>query len=398
MNHGMRLAARRPSSVADTALRARFSEEQAQVTRAYAAPVGMVSMIVFMGWSVFDRILEPANADAFLAVRFLCAPLMMACIAVLWRVRLRPVVTEVTTLALIASVVLPIAWMIPRVEDSVEAYLLGYSLPVYASALLIGWHWRGSLFTTVLSVGALIGMSLGAPHPLDAHETLIAAFYLGALCSMSIAGAVVRHQFAWREFLAQAQLRAQRERNERLVTELARQSREDPLTGLANRRGLNEAFEAALGETRRSGRPLSLLVCDLDHFKAINDGFGHEAGDCALKSVAALLRSASGPGATVARIGGDELVVLAPGTSLGHAAELGRRLVDQVGELPPVASGAPELSLSIGVTSLGDTDSDLKHITARADRALYRAKTNRNTVDVEPPEPEVREPLTLSVR
>ncbi len=107
---------------------------------------------------------------------------------------------------------------------------------------------------------------------------------------------------------------------------LSRSSRTDPLTDVLNRRGLNEAAAAAFAQLDRHGRPVTLLVIDLDLFKSYNDIHGHQAGDALLGWVAAELRSAVRPGDTVARIGGDEFAVLLPDTSPAVAEPLVNRI------------------------------------------------------------------------
>ena len=101
---------------------------------------------------------------------------------------------------------------------------------------------------------------------------------------------------------------------------LAKLARTDTLTGLANRRQFEEAFERSARASARTGRPLSLLVIDADHFKTYNDRFGHAVGDAVLQGLAeVLMRSVRRPGDLVARVGGEEFAVLMP--------DSGRRLI-----------------------------------------------------------------------
>lgn len=153
----------------------------------------------------------------------------------------------------------------------------------------------------------------------------------------------------------------------------------DPLTGLANRRRFDEAVEALLLATARSGDPLSAALLDIDHFKAVNDAHGHGAGDDLLRLVATRWGPALPAGAVLARHGGDEFSLLLP-DSTGPVA---LALVEQL------RHACPEVGLSCGVTQLqpGETASQLMR---RADRALYQAKAagrGRSVLDDSGPDP-----------
>ncbi|CAK6688518.1 diguanylate cyclase [Synechococcus sp. CBW1107] len=167
---------------------------------------------------------------------------------------------------------------------------------------------------------------------------------------------------------------------------LLQESRHDLLTGLLNRRGLEERLSAMDGR-RRSDLPLAALFCDIDHFKAINDGQGHAAGDAVLRVVAHRLRSSIRHSDLAARFGGDELVVLLEGvgTETGEAPESGvlalaEKIRRHVAEPIPFEQGDLCISLSIGVALIQPVES-LQEFLARADAALYSAKqAGRNRV------------------
>jgi len=168
----------------------------------------------------------------------------------------------------------------------------------------------------------------------------------------------------------------------RLVSELKRASRHDPLTGLLNRRAIDEALAAEVQRARRLGVPFSVLMLDVDHFKPINDNHGHAAGDRALQHLATLLSSQMRDIDRVGRYGGEEFVVLLPATPQEQASGLAQRLCEKVATLPPMWRDAPlPVTVSIGVAEwLGDGDG-LPALMARADAALYRAKEDgRNRV------------------
>jgi diguanylate cyclase (GGDEF)-like protein len=168
----------------------------------------------------------------------------------------------------------------------------------------------------------------------------------------------------------------------RLLSELRRASRHDALTGLLNRRAVDEALAAEAQRARRLGVPFTVLMLDLDHFKSINDTHGHAAGDRALQHLATLFTSQMRDIDRVGRYGGEEFVVLLPGTPLEQAYPLAQRLCERVAALPPMWRDAPlPVTVSIGLAEwLGNSDG-LPALLARADAALYRAKEDgRNRV------------------
>lgn len=149
----------------------------------------------------------------------------------------------------------------------------------------------------------------------------------------------------------------------------------DFLTGLASRKAFFDVAARELARAARHGRPPALLVVDLDKFKTINDGWGHEAGDGALRRVAAAARRTVRAVDCAARLGGDEFVLLLPETSLDAAGAVAARLRQAV-RAPledDAADGLPPLTLSIGVTVMAPGEA-IKEALARADAALYAAK------------------------
>jgi two-component system, cell cycle response regulator len=161
---------------------------------------------------------------------------------------------------------------------------------------------------------------------------------------------------------------------------LARQALTDDLTGLANRRYGARQLEREVALGVRHGRLLALVRIDVDHFKAINDTHGHQAGDQVLAEVAQRLAGAVRGGDELARWGGDEFVAILPGTDKAGALRAAERLRAAAAVAPIQAAGtALDVTVSVGWADWeGDTPDDLL---ARADRALYRAKdTGRNQV------------------
>lgn len=161
-----------------------------------------------------------------------------------------------------------------------------------------------------------------------------------------------------------------------IEAELARRADHDDLTGLPNRKLFRERLLQAVDDLERGGPPFALLWMDLDHFKWVNDRYGHPAGDAVLVEAAARFRSVVREDDIVARVGGDEFVAI---RRLGHAPdeaeELGSRLIAAMA--PPFRFGTNEVAvgLSVGVALACRAGSDADAILAEADAALYRAKS-----------------------
>ena len=162
-------------------------------------------------------------------------------------------------------------------------------------------------------------------------------------------------------------------------------SRTDSMTGLPNRRGFLEAGDAALVRSRRSGRPVSVVLGDLDHFKDVNDSLGHAAGDEALRTVAGAIRSGLRAQDVAARWGGEEFILLLPDTALEGAQLVAESLRAAIAAL---SLGDEEKRIAVTV-SLGVAEHrrglSLEDTIAEADAALYRAKqAGRNRVETSP--------------
>lgn len=163
---------------------------------------------------------------------------------------------------------------------------------------------------------------------------------------------------------------------------LANLARRDALTGLANRRAFEEAAMREVSRARRADGSLAVVALDIDHFKRVNDSYGHAAGDLVLAEVAARARRALRAEDLLARIGGEELAALLPGATLAAAAEVAERIRRAVCDTTiPGAGVALEVTVSLGCAALSVEEKEAAPLLARADARLYDAKrSGRNRV------------------
>jgi diguanylate cyclase (GGDEF)-like protein len=163
--------------------------------------------------------------------------------------------------------------------------------------------------------------------------------------------------------------------NARMYEALEEQATTDGLTGLVNHRTFQERFTTMLGRADRHELAVSLLLTDIDHFKKINDSYGHPTGDEVLRRVAAILKASARKIDIVARYGGEEFALVLEGTDRAGARQLAERIRQEVEQQSfPSAKGTFGATLSIGVASYPDDSRDKPEIIARADQALYSAK------------------------
>lgn len=173
--------------------------------------------------------------------------------------------------------------------------------------------------------------------------------------------------------------------NARLFSEVQRLAVTDSLTGLYNRHKLNENLEIEVERARRYGRPLSMIMIDLDGLKAVNDSQGHQAGDTVLQQTAQAIRSQVRRVDSPTRYGGDEFVVLLPEANGEEAERVARRIGARIGA---IRVGGAAVSASIGVAEWTAQFPSSKEFLASSDAALYEAKrTGRGRVAIwKPPE------------
>lgn len=170
-------------------------------------------------------------------------------------------------------------------------------------------------------------------------------------------------------------------KRDRLEAELRRLASHDSLTGLFNRRRFDQEFDREMSRCRRNHSPMAMILLDIDHFKAINDRYGHQLGDEVLRQIADILSKRGRSTDVIARWGGEEFVFLAVGSGSKNAVTVAESLRQTIETTDFGDVGRVTCSAGVASFSAGDT---LHSLFARADRALYRAKENdRNRVELE---------------
>ena len=191
---------------------------------------------------------------------------------------------------------------------------------------------------------------------------------------------------------AEEQLKKEKEKAEELAQMLLTLSSQDGLTGIANRRHFDDFLAKEWNRALRSRKPLSLILCDIDHFKAYNDCYGHQQGDkCLLRIAHTLDQYARRGGDLAARYGGEEFAIVLPETNLSNAAEIAEQIREAVENIamPHAASQTSNVvTVSFGVaTIIPNRNRQSRMLVALADKALYEAKQKgRNRIVSSTPE------------
>lgn len=300
--------------------------------------------------------------------------------------------------------------MVPSVPAQRQEKLVGYIAGVYSAADLMAPHLQrlaANSFNLMVSDSSDSGVALQQITGEDAglsrttwlnlmgndwivqlndtrerqarHRSLMV--YLLPLTVMLVAFMIFFYQFRLqrsRRELASANQQVSTALEQARLSEekLKTLSREDPLTGLLNRRAFDETLNLELERAERQNVPLSLMLLDLDHFKQVNDKWGHPVGDQLLKHFANICQKLTRRIDTLARIGGEEFVILLPGTDLQAAEHYAERLRKTVEQTPLTVEGQViELTTSIGLAPF-EAGVNNSEMLLRADKALYMAKHN----------------------
>jgi len=240
--------------------------------------------------------------------------------------------------------------------------------------------------------GGTVVRGLGALKifPLKAGENVVGTL----VCGSREAGALP--EAAQKELTMLALQAAEALVRTRLFEQAERLATTDGLTGVLNRRTFNAQLHGRLREAQRYNRPLSLLLLDIDHFKKVNDTYGHPAGDAVLRSIAGLLQKQARETDIVARYGGEEMALILPETDTSGAQAIAERIRRAAASVThPSEQGAIQVTVSIGLATCPGSGESAEAIVEAADKALYRAKQGgRNRVAcANPASPTVRADL-----
>ncbi len=218
--------------------------------------------------------------------------------------------------------------------------------------MVVAWGVTASL----LIVAAAVTIARLRPDVAQPPDVIILICYLALLASLVTASAT----------LVSAELES---RGDAVV---------DELTGLLNRKALHGRFAEAVAQSQLINSPISVILCDLDHFKLVNDEHGHDRGDLVLQAAALRMRTTLRVLDLVYRIGGEEFLVLLPGQDEEHALQLAQRILEDI-EAEPMAG--LHVTMSAGVATSTPQDTEFCTLMKRADLALYAAKrAGRNRV------------------
>ncbi|HEX8744852.1 MAG TPA: diguanylate cyclase [Thermoleophilaceae bacterium] len=258
--------------------------------------------------------------------------------------------------------------------------LWGFQAFLLAGTVLVEWAVYSSSETTSPYAMFYFWIAIYAFYFLSRARALL---QMGGIALAYSATLVVRDDLATTPVLhwavvtstlvvAGALIGVQRNHVDRLIARLSDAARTDSLTSLLNRRGFEELYETELERARRSGRPLSVIVGDLDAFKAVNDRFGHAAGDRALERLSEILQTVKRRIDTAARVGGEEFAVIAPDTDHHAAYILAERMRREVRDA--FASEPFHLTISLGIATFPRHGATAESLIGGADEALYAAK------------------------
>lgn len=330
---------------------------------------GIAFGLIIVLFNIWDRIIDPAHADRALLWR-IAGCIAIAVVHGLWIRARRKTYRLYSRLVLTHSITVPLC--VSGAIGSLEGGILNgltHLLFIYMWLPSVLPERRACLLGSVFSTTVIIAVAvISRPGGVVVGDTIFFAL-LGAFMSLAIA---TKFEAALRRAWSQEQA-------------AMREARTDPLTGAVNRRQFSEAAAAEKARTIRYGRAGAMILFDLDHFKKINDTFGHAAGDAALCEVVAVCAEEIRRIDVLARLGGEEFAVLVPETSMDEAVALAERLRKRIAAIDlAVPQGSLRVTASFGVAPLPPDDGSWEASSAAADSALYRAKqSGRNQVAAE---------------
>lgn len=365
---------------------------------------GWVSLIIYNGFLIVDWLVSPdvfALGAALRLVLFTSFGLATLLVAMAFRkvfLLLPSKVTELTVLAsgILAALSIAVVLTSPVMGKGPWAvFYHGGFVPViiYGTVVQRLRFKMAAWFTATIVVIHWVCMAIGYR---DASAPVVPMLLF--ISSMAGYTLIINYRLEYEErqqFLKQQRARVLRQQLDRSRIELEKAARSDPLTGAANRRAFDEAMQTAWAMATANQSALSVLLVDVDHFKAYNDFYGHPAGDQCLRHVAQALQGViDAEGGLVARWGGEEFAAVLPAHTLPRALDLANRarVAVQSANLRHERSGtAATVTVSVGVASTIPAQGDVwLELLAQADAALYEAKrAGRNRASAAGPRQQV---------
>lgn len=347
---------------------------QAQMERARnlrMRKTGLIAAMLYAAFAVSDWIGSPEVYRQAWQIRFLLViPLILLCTFAIEKLR-HPLQREVLLSGTVIMSGIGLVWITSM--SGPARYNPGIALVATFANIVLNLRFRDALITSCI----LAAVYVASLVRLDALPA--AVHFKDGLFGLTIMGI---------SLIANYRTDQDQRRAYRALAMLAKLSSEDALTGLANRREFDRRVELEWGRARREGRPLALILIDVDAFKPYNDNYGHPAGDACLQQIAETLRALAGRRSDLAaRFGGEEFAVLLPGANAQEAAELAECMREAIVELQiahEFSATADVVTGSFGVCAMLPAQHDQSSgLLAQADAALYRAKqAGRNRVEV----------------
>ena len=328
-----------------------------------------------MAFGYLDVILATQNLRELWTIRFgVGLPTAMTCISLSFVPAARTAYHLVLTPAAAACGMSIVAMVAVNDAPASDYYYAGIIIVLFFTYTFIQLP---VVFSSLVGLLCLIGYEIVAilvkqsPFEVVVNNTffLVAANYVGIFAGYSL------ERSRRKDFLHLALIEADRAQLERLSAELVELSIHDPLTGLLNRRQLSEHLRAEADRHHEKGTPAAAMLIDLDDFKSVNDRYGHLAGDKLLRRTARAIAATVRKGDLTFRYGGDEFLVLLPGTTLEEARKLALRMVDRFTRWGSGSAGlGDDPRISIGVAAFDGSTVTADDLLSAADHALYRAK------------------------
>lgn len=319
----------------------------------------LAMMLLMIASGIYFAIVNAARGQTMLVV--------ILSMFVLYSLALFPVVlraerVQIWSLVYLIPLTVMILLFLALPNSTFTVFIWPMLLPMVFHFML---GWRLGL---ALSLACLAGTVLIAIQRFGLPSTSVELLYVGNFAVSALVVMILSHVYDRSRELAEA--------------DLHRMAVTDSLTGLPNRTLVNDTFERLAAISQRHQAPLSLLLMDLDHFKRINDRFGHGGGDEVLKEFARFLKSRLRRSDFVCRHGGEEFLMLLPATGLEEAAGVAEEIRRRIEAMPiQFREQSIRLTASIGVAELGSDGDDLESILREADRRLYACKgKGRNQV------------------